>query len=109
LGVEGRVGTPGWGLGRVTSKSITHTNQTNQTTSWLVHSWSTFGAWTNHGQTQTHKSHHDLDLREATTFPLIVLFVPSHETPKLEFRNSLNWDFYNFGGPITLCEDLQLR
>jgi hypothetical protein len=24
--VEGHVGTPGWGLGRLTSKSITHTN-----------------------------------------------------------------------------------
>jgi hypothetical protein len=24
LGVEGRVGAPGWGLGRLTSKSITH-------------------------------------------------------------------------------------
>jgi len=26
LGVEGRVGTLGWGLGRLISKSITHTN-----------------------------------------------------------------------------------
>jgi hypothetical protein len=26
LGVEGRAATPGWGLGRVTSKSIIHTN-----------------------------------------------------------------------------------
>jgi hypothetical protein len=25
-GVEGHVGAPGWGLGRLTSKSITHTN-----------------------------------------------------------------------------------
>jgi hypothetical protein len=45
-------------------------------------------------------------LGEATTFPLIVLFVPDHGTstqmsfcpgtPKLEFRNSLNWDSRNF-------------
>jgi hypothetical protein len=26
LGVEGHVGALGWGLGRLTSKSITHTN-----------------------------------------------------------------------------------
>jgi len=60
----------------------------------------------NHRQTQTHKIHHNLDLREVTTFPLIVFFVHGHEgniqmsfcpwTPKLESQNSLNWD------PITL-------
>jgi hypothetical protein len=35
----------------------------------------------NHGQTwthKTHKTHHGPDLGEATTFPLIVFFVPSH-------------------------------
>ncbi len=26
LGVEGRAGAPGWGLGRLTSNSITHTD-----------------------------------------------------------------------------------
>jgi hypothetical protein len=29
------------GLGRLTSNTIIHTNQTNQTTSWLVRSWNT--------------------------------------------------------------------
>ncbi len=82
---------------------------TNQTTSWLVHGLSTFGARTNHGQTQTHKTHHGLDLGEATTFPLIVYFVPFHEahiqmafcpkTPKWESRNSQSWDSHNFGAP----------
>jgi hypothetical protein len=51
---------------------------TNQTTSWLVHSLNIFGARTNHGHTWTHKTHHGLNLGEATTFPLIVYFVPSH-------------------------------
>ncbi len=32
-----------------------------------------------HGHTQTHKTHHDPDLGEATTFPLILLFVINHE------------------------------
>jgi hypothetical protein len=54
----------------------------------------------NHEQTPTHKTHHGLDLGEATTFPLIVLFVLGHgvntqmafcpETPKWEFQNSQN-------------------
>jgi hypothetical protein len=43
-----------------------------------MHSWNTFGAWTNHGQKKTHKIHHDPNLGEATTFPLIVLFVLGH-------------------------------
>jgi hypothetical protein len=44
-----------------------------------VHNWSTFGAKTSYGQIRTHKIHHNLDLGEATTFPLIVYFVPLHE------------------------------
>jgi len=63
-----------------------------------MHSWNTFGAKTSHGQTQTHKIHHGLDLGEATTFPLTVYYVPFHEAhiqmefcpriPKWESRNS---------------------
>jgi hypothetical protein len=45
-----------------------------------MQSWSTFGAQTNHGQTQTHKTHHNPDLGEGTTFPLIVYSVLSHGT-----------------------------
>ncbi len=51
---------------------------TNQTTSWLMHSWNTFGARMNHKQTRTHKIHHSLDLGETTTFPLIMLSMPGH-------------------------------
>jgi len=40
-----------------------------------VHSWSTFGAKTSHGQTRTHKIHHSADLGETTTFPLIVCYM----------------------------------
>jgi len=53
---------------------------TNQTKSWLMHSWSIFGVKMSHGQPQTHKTHHGPDLGEATTFPLIVYFVPLHKT-----------------------------
>jgi hypothetical protein len=44
-----------------------------------VHNQSTFGAWTNHEQTQTHKTHRGLDLEEATTFSLIVFSVLGHK------------------------------
>jgi hypothetical protein len=45
-----------------------------------MHSWSTFGARTRHGQIQTHKIHHGQDLGKTTTFPLIVYSVPGHGT-----------------------------
>ncbi len=32
-----------------------------------------------HWQIRTHKIHHNPDLRETTTFPLIVYYVPDHE------------------------------
>jgi hypothetical protein len=41
-------------------------------------SWSTFGARTNHVQTQIHEIHHDPNLKEAITFPLKIYFVPSY-------------------------------
>jgi hypothetical protein len=82
---------------------------TNQTTSWLVHSLSTFGAKMSHEQIQTHKTHHGSNLGEATTFPFIVYSMHGHGTstqmsfcpmtPKCEFRNSQNWDSRLFGRP----------
>ncbi len=53
---------------------------TNQTISWLVHNWSTFGAQINHGQTWMHKTHHGPNLGEATTFSFIIFFVHGHES-----------------------------
>jgi hypothetical protein len=63
-------------------------------------------------QIQTHKIHHDLDLGEATTLPLIVYFVPLHEahiqmtfcleTPKWESQNSQSL-------PITLHANFWLK
>ncbi len=77
-----------------------------------MHYYNIFGAQTNCKQTRTHKTHHNLDLREATTFPLIVYFVPGHgtstqmsfcpKTPKLESWNFQNWVSCNFGNPY-LC------
>jgi hypothetical protein len=43
-----------------------------------MHNQNTFGAWTSHAQTRTHKTQHDLSLGEATTFLLTVYFVFGH-------------------------------
>jgi hypothetical protein len=43
-----------------------------------MHSWSTFGARTSHEHTWIHKIHHDSNLGETTTIPLIVLSMISH-------------------------------
>jgi hypothetical protein len=61
------------------NQSLTRT-YTNQTTSWLVHNYSTFGAKTSHEQIRTHKTHHDPNMGEAITVPLIVYFVLDHGT-----------------------------
>jgi hypothetical protein len=104
LGVKGCVRVMGWDEWQA-SHLFTQT-YTNRTTSWLVHNWSTFGAWRGHWQTHIHKTQHNSDLGEATTFPLIVVFTFDHRAytqmsfcpgaPKLESRNS---DSCDFGGP----------
>ncbi len=81
-----------------------------------MHNLSTFGVKIHHGQIRTHKIHHNPELGETTTFPLIVYSIPGHgngiqmtfcpRTPNWESWNSQNWDSCNFGGAITLCEDL---
>jgi hypothetical protein len=80
LGVEGRAEAPKSRLGRLTKNSITNTDLHNQTTNWLVRSLGIFGAHMSHEQTQTHKIHRGPNLQEATTFPLIVYYVPGHVT-----------------------------
>ncbi len=84
-----------------------------------MHSLNTFGAWTNHGQTRTYTIHHDPDLGEATTFPLIVFFVLGnractqmsfcHETPKLGVPKFPKLGLPQLWRPITSCADLRLR
>jgi len=107
--VERRAGVPGWGLGQVTNRSIIHNNLRKPNNIWLVCGWSTFGAWTNHEHTRTHKTHHGLDLGKPPTSPLYYSpCLAMGLTPKCHFvlgfsswmsRNSRNWDSYNFGSP----------
>jgi len=119
FGGRGRARALGWDYEEWQALNHSHEPAQNQTTSWLVHSWNIFGARTSHGQTWIHKTHQGLDLGEATTFLLIVYFVPLHEAhiqmavlsrdsqmrvrkfPKLR----LSWIW----GHITLCADLRLR
>jgi hypothetical protein len=84
-----------------------------------MHSWSIFGAWTSHEQTQIHKTHHGMDLGEATTFPFIIFYMPDHRaytqmsfcfgTPKLGVSKFPKLGLLRLWKPITFCEDLQLR
>jgi hypothetical protein len=69
---------------------------------WLKH----FGAQINHWQTWTHKTHHSLDLRKATTFPLIIYSTPGHGTnTQMSFCPEIphNWDSYGFGAHNFAC------
>jgi len=95
---------------------------TNQTTSWLMHGWSTFGARMNHGHTRIHKIHtihHGLDLRKAITFPFIVFSMLGHgacthmsfcpRTPKLGVLKFPKLGLPQLWKPITFCVNLRLK
>jgi hypothetical protein len=43
-----------------------------------MHGSGTFGAQMSYEHTWTHKTHHDSDLGETTTFPLIIFSMISH-------------------------------
>jgi len=80
LGGRGACWSSGMGLGRLTSNSITHTRLHKPNNKLVSVELEHFGARMSHGQTQTHKTHHDLDLGEATTFPHIVYSMHGHGT-----------------------------
>jgi ribosome assembly protein YihI (activator of Der GTPase) len=83
-----------------------------------VPSYNTFGARMNHEQTQTHMTHHDPDLGEVTTFPLIVYSVLSHkantqmsfcpEIPKFETLATLEAHTFVYRPPIEVKCELKL-
>jgi hypothetical protein len=108
-GVKGCVGATGWGLARLRSNSITHTDLHKPNNKLIITQLDTFGARMSHEQTRTHNIHHNSDLGEPTTFHFIRYYVLGHkastqmslclEIPKWESRNSQNWGSYDFGGP----------
>jgi hypothetical protein len=100
--VEGHAKASGWGLGRIISGPIIHTDLQNPNnklvSAQLKHFW-----W-------THKTHHSPNLRKSTTFPLILVSMPGHRvntkmsfclgTPKLR-PNFLKLGFLQLWRPIT--------
>jgi len=98
------------GLGRLTNNSIIHMDlhkpNNKLVSAWLKH----FGARTNHGQTQTHKTHHGPNFGEATTFPLIIYSVSGHGTStQMSFcPKSSQFELLQLWGPITLCGGLAM-
>jgi hypothetical protein len=106
--VEGHDGVPGWGLGRLISKSITHMDL-HKPNDMLVgvhleHLWCIDKPQANTNSQYSSRlglkgSHH--------LPPYIILCAWSwDEHPNVilswdiwESRNSRNWDFHNFGGP----------
>jgi len=63
-----------------------------------------------HEQTWTHKIHHGPDLGEATTFPLIIFFMPSPQmsfcpkTPKLQVPKFPKLGLLWLWNPVTSIE-----
>ncbi len=83
-----------------------------------MHSLNTFGVRTSHRQTRTHKTHHDPDLGETTTFPFIVYFVPPRgphpngilsRDSQMGVSKLLKLGFQRLWGPITSCANFWLR
>jgi hypothetical protein len=115
---RGRAWTLEWDLDEWQVGQLFTQTSTNQT-SWLVCSWSTFGAQTNHGHTWIHKIHHDLDSGEAITFPLIVFFFINHKgyiqmsfcpkTPKLGVPKFSKLGLSQLWRPIPSCAKLRLK
>ncbi len=79
---------------------------TNQTTSYLVHSWNIFDALTNHGHTQTHKTYHGPYLGKPPLSPLYYsLQSTMGATPKWHFFQDsklIVLKFPKIGNPTTL-------
>jgi hypothetical protein len=94
-------------MGQFKQRQMSHQNRVNlgqlftQTctnqTSWIVHGWSTFGAWTNHRYTRIHKIHHDPNLKEGTTFLTTLLKILSFATNHYAIDMQLNIVYNYFG------------
>jgi hypothetical protein len=101
LGVEGRAQAPGCRLGRMTSNQSLTWTCTNQTKSWLVHSWTTFGVRT---------SHH------LPPYNILCAWPHGHHPNGILFQDSQMGvlKFPKLGlsqlwGPITLCANLRSK
>jgi len=99
--------------------SFTQTGLHTTHKKWSMHSWSTFGAKTNHEQHGHIRLTTARTWGEATTFPLIVYYVASHEAYiQMAFLSRDSWvgvpkscqlGLSQLWSPITLRPDLGLR
>ncbi len=107
LRLDGRVGAPGWDQDELTS--FTHSHRPAQNSHKMVSAQlEHFLCQDKSQETQTHKTHHNPDLEEATTFPFTIYSVVGRKahiqmafcpgTSKWEFQNCLSWDSCDFGG-----------
>ncbi len=105
-GVERHAEAPRWDQ-EEGQALVTHLNlyQTNQQVGQFTF-WNTLGARTSHRQPWTHKTHHGMDSREATTFPHIIFSMSLRDTyiqmvfcpgtPKEESQNYIGLDSRDF-------------
>jgi hypothetical protein len=117
--VEGHARAPKWGPGRMTSRSIIHMNlhkpNNKLVNVYLEHFWCTNKSRANTDSQDSPRP----GLGEATTFPLIVIFVPNHgaytqmsfcpETPNLRIPKFSKLGLPQLWRPIISCANLWLR
>jgi hypothetical protein len=103
--VEGRVGAPGWGLGRLIRKLITHTDlhKSNHelVSAWLEPFWCMDEPWaiTNSQDSPWFglRGNHHLP-----PYSILCAWPWGQHPNVILFWDSQNWDFCNFGG-LKLC------
>jgi hypothetical protein len=113
LGVKGHARVLGSGLGRSTSNQFLTHACTNQTTSWWLHNWSTFGAWMNHKQTWIHKTHHGPKSHHLPPYNTICAW-PRNQHPNVNLSRDSQAGVPKFPklglprlwGPVILCANL---
>jgi hypothetical protein len=98
LGVKGCAKASKWGVGQMTSMSIIHTDL-HKPNNKLVNNWDIFGAWMNHGHTQTHKTHPNGGYTQMS-FCLGISKLGISKFPKLRLLT--------FWRAITSCANLRL-
>ncbi len=116
--VEGCVGALGWDQEELTSFTYSYGSAQNQhkvVSAQLEHFW----CQDEPRATHINKTHHSLDLGEATTSPLIVYFMPFHEAhiqmafcpriPKEGVPKLPKLGLLQLWVPITSCANLGLR
>ncbi len=117
-GVEGCVGTPGWGLKSLINNSLFAWTCTNQTTTWLMCSWGTLVHEQTIGKHEFTRLTTVQSWGKPSPFPLkYTMCLATGLTPKCHFVLGLSSGSPKFSkigitvtlGPITLCANFRLK